>query len=326
MTVGKNGEVKPALDIDDIGKDITFKFQPDNGYVVKDVIIDGESMGAIESYTYKDLSIDSRIEVTFVPAGMEDILTVSKNGSAYPALELDDLGKNITFTFVPDAGYVVGNVIVDGKSVGAVTSYNYKNLSIESRIEVVFALADEITFADVADGIWYAEAVQYVAANGFFSGTGNGSFSPNTTMSRAMMVTVLHNMAQNPTAYNANLFGDVAAGAWYDEAVRWATANGIASGYPGGKFGTNDDVTREQIAVFLYNYAKAMGYDVNTSVSLASYADDETVSTYAKTAMQWAVAEGIISGRSGNKLAAKSNASRAEVATMICNFAENVAK
>ena len=76
----------------------------------------------------------------------------------------------------------------------------------------------------------------------------------------------------------------------------------------------------------LCDLAKAMGYDVNTSVSLASYADDETVSTYAKTAMQWAVAEGIISGRSGNKLAAKSNASRAEVATMICNFAENVAK
>lgn len=276
----------------------------------------------------KDISPEKYVERI-----LDEIVTVGKHGTVKPTLDIDDIGEDITFRFIPDEGYVVENVIVDGKSKGAIETYTYKDLSIDSRIKVTFALAgaEEVivpqqTFTDVAPGAWYADAVAYVSANGLFSGTGNGNFSPNTTMSRAMMVTVLHNMAQNPTAYNANRFGDVTSGAWYDEAVRWATANGITAGYTNGKFGTNDDVTREQIAVFLYNYAKAMGYDVSARASLAYFADDESVSTYAKTAMQWAVAEGILSGRTGNKLAAKSNASRAEVATMICNFAQNIAK
>ena len=272
----------------------------------------------------RDISPEKYVERT-----IGDIVSVGRHGAVKPKLGIRDIGKDITFRFQPDNGYVVNDVIIDGKSVGAVESYTYKDLAVSSRIEVTFVPAEmsvQSTFSDVVPSAWYSGTVAYVTENGFFSGTGNGNFSPNTTMSRAMMVTVLHNMAKNPTAYNANLFGDVASGAWYDGAVRWATASGIASGYPGGRFGTNDDVTREQIAVFLYNYAKAMGYDVSSYVSLTSYADDETVSAYAKTAMEWAVAEGVISGRTGNLLAAKSNASRAEVATMICNFAQNIAK
>lgn len=272
----------------------------------------------------RDISPEKYVERT-----IGDIVSVGRHGAVKPKLGIRDIGKDITFRFQPDNGYVVNDVIIDGKSVGAVESYTYKDLAVSSRIEVTFVPAEvsvQSTFSDVVPGAWYSGTVAYVTANGFFSGTGNGNFSPNTTMSRAMMVTVLHNMAKNPASYNANLFGDVASGAWYDGAVRWATANGIASGYPGGRFGTNDDVTREQIAVFLYNYAKATGYDVSSYVSLTSYADDETVSAYARTAMEWAVAEGIISGRTGNLLAAKSNASRAEVATMICNFAQNIAK
>ncbi|MBQ8144957.1 MAG: S-layer homology domain-containing protein [Butyricicoccus sp.] len=265
----------------------------------------------------------------YVERIMDEIVTVGKHGTAKPALDIDDLGRDVTFTFIPDEGYVVEEVIVDGKSKGAVESYTYKDLSVDSRIEVTFMPAGQQTqrFTDVAPEAWYYDEVEYVAANGFFSGTGSGStFSPYTNMSRAMMVTVLHNMANHPAAYGANIFSDVASGAWYDEAVRWATAQGITSGYPNGAFGVNDDVTREQIAVFLYKFAQSAGYDVSARASLTSFADDQNVSAYAETAMQWAVAEGIISGRTGNLLAAKSSASRAEVAAMICNFMENVAQ
>ena len=269
----------------------------------------------------------------YVKGMLEEIVTVGKNGSVKPALDINDIGEDITFRFIPNDGYVVENVTVDGKSKGAIETYTYKNLSIDSRIKVTFALegAEEVivpqqTFTDVAADAWYADAVEYAAENGLFSGTGSSKFSPNLSMSRAMMVTVLHNMAKNPAASAAGAFTDVAAGAWYDSAVRWAVENGITAGYANGKFGVNDDVTREQIAVFLYNYAKVMGYDVSARADITSFADDQNVSAYAKTAMQWAVAEGILSGRSGNLLAAKSSASRAEVAMMICNFAENIAK
>lgn len=133
-------------------------------------------------------------------------------------------------------------------------------------------------------------------------------------------------MAGSPAVTDASKFADVKADQWYENPVVWADANKIVSGYSDAKFGTNDSVTREQIAVILYRYAKLKGYDVTTATNIDSYEDKAAVSSYATDAMKWAVAKKLISGRTATTLAAKGTASRAEVATMLMRFMENEVK
>ncbi len=185
---------------------------------------------------------------------------------------------------------------------------------------------EEIRFLDVSTDAWYYDDVQYVAENGLFSGVSDNLFAPQADMSRAMIVSVLHRLAGSPVAVGGAAYADTAAGLWYSDAVRWADACGIVSGYGNGRFGPNDSVTREQLAVILWNYAQYMGYDVSARADLTAYADVQSVSGYALDAMAWANAEGMITGRSGNLLAPRDTASRAEVASIMHRFVENVVK
>ena len=185
---------------------------------------------------------------------------------------------------------------------------------------------EEIRFLDVSTDAWYYDDVRYVAENGLFSGVSENLFAPQADMSRAMIVSVLHRLAGSPVAVGGAAYADTAAGLWYSDAVRWADACGIVSGYGNGRFGPNDSVTREQLAVILWNYAQYMGYDVSVRADLTAYADAQSVSGYALDAMAWANAAGMITGRSGNLLAPRDTASRAEVASIMHRFVENVVK
>jgi len=174
-------------------------------------------------------------------------------------------------------------------------------------------------FADVANGAWYSEAVAYVYNNGIMNGTEKG-FEPNASTTRAMLVTMLFRLENKPTGGTAN-FSDVASGQWFSEAIVWAASQGIVNGYENGHFGPNDAITREQLAVVLYRYAQLNGRDVSSKVSLSSFSDNTAVSGWAQEAMQWAVGTGIINGDNG-ALNPDSNATRAEVATMIMRYIE----
>lgn len=174
------------------------------------------------------------------------------------------------------------------------------------------------TFDDVLPGDWCYEAVEFVAERGLFTGTSDGIFEPRGSMSRAMIVTVLHRMAGSPSGVYSS-FSDVADGLWYSEAVSWANIHEIVQGFSDGSFGPNQNVTREQIASILYRYANSIG-DVSSSTDLSTYSDSADIHDYAITAMQWAVAEGIISGRPDNTLDPRGTATRAEVATMLMRF------
>ncbi len=177
-------------------------------------------------------------------------------------------------------------------------------------------------FADVREGDWFFKAVGYVSQKGLMSGTSEKSFEPNANMTRAMVVTVLYRLEGKPAAYPAGTFADVEDGKWYTDAVKWATANGIVSGYGGGVFGTDDSVTREQLATILYNYAKHKGYGVTKSADLGAYSDAQDISAWANYAMKWAVAEGLMNGTTDATLEPSATATRAQVATILMRFAE----
>lgn len=158
------------------------------------------------------------------------------------------------------------------------------------------------------------------------TGTAEALFSPNTETSRAMIVTILYRLDGEPTVSGNGGFADVPAGNWYTNAVAWAQANGIVSGYSDESFGPNDPITREQMAVILANYAGFKGYDVSATADLAKFSDAGSVSSWAVDAITWANAEGLINGKGGGILDPKGKATRAEVAAILTRFCENIVK
>ena len=183
----------------------------------------------------------------------------------------------------------------------------------------------ELPFTDVPEGAWYEDAAAYVYKHGLMAGTSATTFAPDVTTSRAMIATILWRMAGSPVVNYAMNYTDVAQGQWYSEAVRWATSEGVVTGYGNGLFGTNDPITREQLATMLWRYAQTEGYDVSIGedTNILSYTDVANLSEYAIPAMQWAVGAGIINGTGdGSTLTPQGQATRAQAAVMLQRFCE----
>jgi ribosomal protein S11 len=178
------------------------------------------------------------------------------------------------------------------------------------------------TFKDI-DGHWGQGAISFVTARELFMGTSEIEFSADAPMTRAMLVTVLHRL-DGLVVTAGESFNDVEDGLWYSEAVAWAASNGIVGGYGDGTFGTDDNITREQLATILYRYAETKGIAGNLSGNLSEFSDSNIVSSYALEAMEWAIGAGIISGRNGKLLDPKANASRAEVAVILQRLVDMV--
>ncbi len=176
-------------------------------------------------------------------------------------------------------------------------------------------------FFDVSENAWFFGDVVYAGNNGLFNGTAANTFSPDATMTRAMLVTVLWRMEGQPEA-DASSFTD-AKGEWYSKAVDWASANGIVNGVSSTSFAPDDDVTREQMAAILFRYAAFKGIDASARADISGFADYGSISDYAVEALSWANAEGIINGSDANSLMPLSGASRAEVAAILHRYLEN---
>ena len=181
------------------------------------------------------------------------------------------------------------------------------------------------TFADVQSSDWYAGAVAFVTSRELFQGVSDAQFAPTASMTRAMLVTVLHRLEDQPGAGAAAAFDDVPAGAWYTLAVAWASENGIVTG-TGSGFNPDGSVTREQIATILYRYMQYLGLDVSARGELSKFSDGGETSGWAEDAMEWAVGAGILTGKSGTVLDPTGTASRAEVATMLQRLVEYMVK
>ena len=180
---------------------------------------------------------------------------------------------------------------------------------------------DRLPFDDVRRGDWFYDDVRYVYETGLMNGTANRIFAPSISTTRAMIVTILWRLEGSPVVNFAMRFRDVVENAWYSEAVRWAAANGIVTGYSENAFGPNDNITREQLAAILHRYAKYKGLDVSAGedTNILSFDDAQTISGYAVPSMQWACGAGLMQG-SNRKLLPTAQATRAQVAAMLHRF------
>ena len=180
----------------------------------------------------------------------------------------------------------------------------------------------ENPFTDISKNDWFYDDVMFVFTNGLMVGTGDATFSPEISTSRAMIAVTLWRMEGEPAAKGANPYTDVENGAWYTEAITWANENGIAEGYGNGCFQPETPVTREQLAAFFYRYAAYKGYDITITGSIDHFNDKDNVSEWAKDTMAWAVGYGLIGGKDNNMLDPQGEATRAEFAAMLQRFCQ----
>ncbi len=237
-------------------------------------------------------------------------------------------GDQVRFTITPEQGYVVSDVLVDGKSVGAVRFYVFQDVQADHTISVTFGAACDgggdcpsRRFTDVDLSLWYHEAMDYVLTYGLFQGTGETTFAPDATMTRGMLVTVLYRLEGEPAVDTAADFSDVKATGYYAKPVNWAAANKIVGGYE-GKFKPEDPVTRQEMAAILHRYAAYKAYDVSETASLDSFRDGGETSGWAVGDVKWAVGAGMLCGRENSTLAPGGTATRAEVAQIMMRFRE----
>ena len=319
----KTFTVKNTLD-----SDITVKVNNDSKTV-------GKNNGT-QSFTYTKPSSGSSGGSSSGKTTYKVTTSAVNNGGVNASPSSAEKGATITITLSPDKGYKLDKLTVtdgSGKTVSTVkksdTVYTFTMPASAVKVGVSYVKAtetpSETKFNDVSANDWFASAVDYVTGKGMMNGTADNTFSPKANTTRGMVVTVLYRLENQPSTSAAS-FTDVASGAYYANAVAWANANGIVSGYGSGKFGPNDKVTREQLAAILYRYAQYKKYDVSVGedTNILSYDDAQSISSYAIPAIQWACGAGVVTGKSGSKLDPKGNATRAEVAAMLMRFCENV--
>lgn len=347
--VKKNETIKLAKDVDEaivvtVAKSINFKVDTNSKKfdAAKNIVagsnttvkVTGESSPYTYEFSYTKPSSSggsSSGKTTY-----KVTTSAVNNGGVNASPSNAEKGAVITITLSPDKGYKLDKLTVtdgSGKTVSTVkksdTVYTFTMPASAVKVGVSYVKAtetpSETKFNDVSANDWFASAVDYVTGKGMMNGTADNTFSPKANTTRGMVVTVLYRLENQPSTSVAS-FTDVASGAYYANAVAWANANGIVSGYGSGKFGPNDKVTREQLAAILYRYAQYKKYDVSVGedTNILSYDDAQSISSYAIPAIQWACGAGVVTGKSGSKLDPKGNATRAEVAAMLMRFCENV--
>ncbi len=235
-------------------------------------------------------------------------------------------GSTVTVTVTPDKGYALETLTVTDKNGSALDLTDkgggqYTFTMPSGPVTVTVTFMDDNTmlnfFVDVPAGAYYYDAVLWAAEGGIVTGTDAVHFSPDASCTRAQLVAFLWRAAGSPVVNYAMDFNDVDGGAYYAEAVRWAASLGIAGGYGDGRFGTNDFVTREQVAAILHRFAKAQGMDTTQGgMAIREFDDFDAVPAYALEAMDWAVNAGVLKG-DNNRLLPQDNCTRAQIVTML---------
>ena len=272
---------------------------------------------------------------TAIPSGsssyMIDVIE-STHGTVTASPKWASSGRIVTLTVTPDEGYELAALTVTDKNGNDVAltnngdgTYTFKMPASKVTVKATFT-KDIVTlpFIDVHPGDWFYDPVCFVYENGLMTGTSATTFEPNTSLSRAMLVAVLHRLEGSPQASGGD-FTDVADGDWYAQAVNWAASVGVVNGFDDGTFQPNAAITREQMAAILRNYAAYKGLDVSASGSLSTFTDAASVSDWAKESVEWAVGSGLIGGYEDSTLRPQGTTTRAEVASVLQRALGNVA-
>lgn len=322
----------------DKGDWVCFKVTPYSGYELGSVSVTGRWSNYSYDVHYNKYdgcyyfkmpgeSVD--LSVSFVDGQHRVYVKDVSNGSLTANVNWAAEGDKVYVTAKPSKGYELtwlsvkaadGTVLKIYEALGENTYYFYMPDQYVTVSGIFSVISSGLPFVDVNSGAWYYDAVSFVYNKGIMNGVTSTTFEPNSTITRGMVVTMLWRMAGEPYVSGGS-FSDVASGRYYSTAVAWAAKNGIVDGYSSTVFGVNDPVTREQFATILYRYAKYMGYST-TGSSLTGYYDANSVSSWARDAMGWAVKNGIITGSGNSRLNPTGTASRAEVAQMFMSFYE----
>ena len=318
----------------DYGDTVYVQITPKDGYTIDKISITdsvtGKSVSYTESSTEKNVYYFTMpehpvlVKVEF-KEGYSITVADTKYGKITVSEKNADKDDRITITVEPDYGYQLTWLSIKAKDGTKVSysegytknTYYFYMPDQDVTISATFSRGT-LPFTDVKTTDWFYDAVSFTYNMGIMDGVETNKFSPSTTITRGMVVTMLWRMAGEPYA-SGTYFDDVSYGRYYTTAVAWSARNNIIEGSGANTFGVNDPITREQLAVILYRYAKYMNYSTTTS-SLYGYDDANKVSSWAKDAMGWAVRNGVIGGVTNTTLCPNNTATRAEVAQMFMNF------
>ncbi len=245
----------------------------------------------------------------------------TENGTVKVSQNSVYIGNSVTITATPDDGYAVADMLINGKSVGRIAVYTINSVNEDIEVKVIFEKKTELPFVDVLKSDWFFENVKYAYENGLMKGISDTEFAPSGEVTRAMFVTVLHRLENEPQA-DVSAFTDIKTGEYYEQAVAWANANGIVKGISEELFAPDKPITREQIAAMMFRFAKYKNYDVSVSenTNILSYDDATSISEYAIPAVQYAVGSGLMMGKSEETFNPADNATRAEIAAILQRF------
>ena len=253
--------------------------------------------------------------------------------SEHGALDVDRYateGEKVTITVLPDDGYALDEIVITdkhGEEIDFVDNgdgtITFTMPSGDVTITATFAESDEpecaLPFVDVHANDWFFDPVCYVYREGLMTGTSATTFAPDATTTRAMIVSILARQENVTSAEDAG-FTDVAENDWFATAVNWAAREGIVAGFEDDSFRPNAAITREQLAAILCNYSAWKGEDTSARADLSRYSDAAEISSWATDVMQWAVAEGLISGMTADELQPQESATRAQVAAILQRY------
>lgn len=277
--------------------------------------------------------------------GLAPIVTESEHGSVQLSPSRPSIGQIVTITPQPNEGYIVAAVTVTDASGQALTvtknhdgTWSYEQPRGQVTIAVTFRLASDASdcpqddscplagYSDLQMHTWYHDCVHYCLENGLMVGTAHGVFSPDAALTRAQAVVILWRNEGSPLVEQPLDFDDVADDDWYADAVRWAVATDVMSGYGNGRFGADDPMTREQMASMFHRFALQKGVAVSdgAAVDLNRFSDADAISSWALGVVQWACDTGLLRGFEDGRLDPTGNTTRAQYSAMIMRFLEDI--
>lgn len=350
VTVTRNGVVLESGAKVTAGDELVITGQPDSGYRLNTLTVNGETFTSGNTYTVEDTDTALIIAAAFAVrsggggggtggdnenSGYRITIESDSHGTIRADRSSADADTTVTLTAEPDDGYQLAGLTVndeDGKTIPLNDqgngTYTFTMPAGDVSVKATFAeaVSGDLPFEDISPGVWYEDGVRYVYEHGLMTGTGDAIFSPGVTTTRSMIATILWRMEGSPAVDYAMTFDDVVSDSWYGEAVRWAASEGIVLGYGDNRFGPDDIITREQMAAMFYRYAQYKGYDVSIGedTDILSYTDFAEVSEYAVPAMQWAVGAGLINGTGSDTLSPRGDADRAQVAVILMRLCEDI--
>ncbi len=297
---GKGGSVTPESASVIRYSDKTFEITAEDGFVIEDVLVDGESVGAKESYTFSNITRGHTIEARFKKDGQSGKPEEPEEPKGLPYY-LGERGEKIWIGFSAELGGQMRYIAPEGK-------------------KILFS-EHPVTFSDIQH--WAKEDILFAAERELMLGMENGLFQPDEGMTRGMFAAVLARLyLADVSLVQTSGFIDVLPGAYYEKAVSWAAEKRIVQGVGEGKFAPDALITREELAIMFYSAAQVQGMDVSKRAAVGGFKDGAEVSSWAEDAISWAVGTGLLQGDEHQKLNPKAYATRAEMAVLLRRFIE----